>query len=261
MLKRPTKVVTAPLIASFRKLLPSPCMAVASLTVSPKETAPSASVGPQQRVDRLFSICNTGNVASTYTITHAEVTSPSKLVILSFDNDASGTITFGDTLITVGETTSASVAPGSCLGVLAVVDTLDVAPDSLLRIRLTARSNAPGAANGTAVDSGTIINSVGRGPQLSNPTSAALPPLKQVNGVSQAVLTRGTQFTYSVAFRNSGDVTARNLVMTDDLPAGVEYVAGSMELDHNGLKTTQLTLRIRTKALPAANTSKCVWPK
>lgn len=211
--------------------------AVANLTVGPKETAPSANVGPQQRVDRLFSICNTGNVASTYVITHADVTSPSKLVILSFDNDASGTITFGDTLITVGETTSTSVAAGSCLGVLTVVDTLDVPPDSVLRIRLTARSNSPGAANGSAVDSGTILNSVGRGPQFSNPSSAALPPLKQVNGVSQAVLPRGSQFTYAVAFRNSGDVTARNLVLADDLPVGVEYVAGSMELDHNGLKT------------------------
>ena len=211
--------------------------AVASLTVGPKETTPSANVGPQQRVDRLFSICNTGNVASTYVITHADVTSPSKLVILSFDNDASGTITFGDTLITVGETTSASIPAGSCLGVLAVVDTLDVPPDSVLRIRLTARSNSPGAANGSAVDSGTILNSVGRGPQFSSPSSPALPPLKQVNGVSQAVLSRGSQFTYSVALRNSGDVTARNLVLTDDLPAGVEYVAGSMELDHNGLKT------------------------
>ena len=210
--------------------------AVANLTVGPKETMPSANVGPQQRIDRLFSICNTGNVASTYVITHADVTTPSKIVILSFDNDASGTITFGDTLITVGETTSASVAAGSCLGVLAVVDTLDVPPDSVLRIRLTARSNSPGAANGSAVDSGTILNSVGRGPQFSNPSSAALPPLKQVNGVSQAVLPRGSQFTYAVAFRNSGDVTARNLVLADDLPAGVEYVASSMELDHNGLK-------------------------
>ncbi len=210
--------------------------AVANLTVGPKETMPSANVGPQQRVDRLFSICNTGNVASTYVITHADVTSPSKLVILSYDNDASGTITFGDTLITVGETTSESVAAGSCLGVLAVVDTLDVPPDSVLRIRLTARSNSPGAANGSAVDSGTILNSVGRGPQFTNPSSAALPPLKQVNGVSQAVLPLGSQFTYAVAFRNSGDVTARNLVLADDLPAGVEYVAGSMELDHNGLR-------------------------
>ncbi len=210
---------------------------VASLTVGPKETTPSANVGPQQRVDRLFSICNTGNVASTYVITHADVTSPSKLVILSFDNDASGTITFGDILITVGETTSTSIAPRSCLGVLAVVDTLDVTPGSLIQIHLTARSNSPGAANGSAIDSGTIINSVGRGPQFSNPSSVALPPLKQVNGASQAVLTRGAQFTYSIAFRNSGDVSARNLILVDDLPTGVEYVAGSMELDHNGVKT------------------------
>ena len=43
-------------------------VAVATLTVLPKETAPSASVVPQERITRLFRICNTGNVANTYTI-------------------------------------------------------------------------------------------------------------------------------------------------------------------------------------------------
>ena len=209
---------------------------VATLTVAPKETAPSANVDPQERITRLFRICNTGNVPNSYVIADAEVSSPSKLIILSFDNDASGTVSFDDSLITVGTTSSASVAPGSCLGVLAVVDTLDVPSDSLLRIHLKARSNATGAANGRAEDDGTIINSVGRGPQLTNPTSAALPPLKQVNGSSQAVVTRGNPFTYSIAFRNSGDVTARNLVLTDEIPAGIEYVAGSLRLERNGTK-------------------------
>ena len=99
---------------------------VATLTVAPKETVPSASVGPQQRITRLFRICNTGNVPNSYTIVDADVSSPSKLVILSFDNDSSGTVSFDDLLITIGSTSSASVAPGSCLGVLAVVDTLDI---------------------------------------------------------------------------------------------------------------------------------------
>src|SRR5687767_5466585 len=43
-------------------------LAVAALTVAPKETTPSASVVPQERVTRLFRICNTGNVANSYTI-------------------------------------------------------------------------------------------------------------------------------------------------------------------------------------------------
>lgn len=208
-------------------------LSVATLAVSPKETTPSASVSPHQRITRLFRICNTGNVPDSYTIAQADVSSPSKLLILSFDNDVSGTVSFDDLLITIGETSSATVAPGSCLGVLAVVDTLDIPADSLLRIHLRARSNATGAANGRAEDYGTIINSVGRGPQFTNPNSVALPPLKQVNDTNQTVVTRGNPFTYSVAFRNSGDVTARNVVLTDDIPAGIEYVAGSLRLESN----------------------------
>jgi len=195
---------------------------VATLTVAPKETTPSATVGPQQRITRVFRICNTGNVPNSYTITGAEVSSPSKIIVLSFDNDANGTISFDDLLITIGETSSTTVAPGSCLGVLAVVDTLDIPADSLLTIHLRARSNATGAANGRVEDDGTIINSLGRGPQLTSPTSAALPPLKQVNGTNQAVVTRGNPFTYSIAFRNSGDVAARNVVLTDEIPTGIE---------------------------------------
>jgi uncharacterized repeat protein (TIGR01451 family) len=209
---------------------------VATLTVSPKETAPSASILPLERITRLFRICNTGNVANSYTIVNTDVTAPAQLDSLYFDNDADGTLTIGDTLIAVGSTSSASVAPGSCLGVLAIIDTHEIPYSSLLRIHLTAHSNASGAANGNVEDDGTIINEVGKGPLFSSPTNPALPPLKEVNGSSQAVVTRGNPFTYSIAFRNSGDVVARNLVLSDDLPAGVEYVAGSLHLDFNGSK-------------------------
>jgi uncharacterized repeat protein (TIGR01451 family) len=211
-------------------------LAVATLTVSPKETTPSGNVSPHERITRLFRICNTGNLPNTYTVTAIEVNTPSTLVNLYFDSDASGTVTSGDSVITVGSTPSLSVATGFCLGVLAVVDTNDAPPDSLLRIHLTARSNAEGAANGNPVDDGTIINSVGRGPVFSNPSNAGLPPLKQVNGENQAVITRGTPFTYTISFRNSGDVTAHNFLLVDDLPDGVEYVTNSLHLENNGSK-------------------------
>ena len=208
--------------------------AVATLTVTPKETAPSASVVPQERITRVFRICNTGNVANSYTIVNTDVTAPATLDSLYFDNDASSTLTVGDSLITVGSTSSASVVPGSCLGVLAIADTNAVPFSSLLRIHLTAHSIANGAANGNVEDDGTIINEVGSGPHFSNPSSPALPPLKEINGANQAVVTRGNPFTYTISFRNSGDVAARNLVLSDDLPAGVEYVAGSLHLENNG---------------------------
>ena len=210
-------------------------LAVATLTVAPKETVPSASVVPQERVTRIFRICNTGNVANTYTVVNNDITAPATFDSLYFDNDASGTLTVGDPVITVGATSSNSVAPGSCIGVLAIVDTNAIPFSSLLRIHLTAHSNATGAANGNVEDDGTIINEVGRGPLFSNPNSPALPPLKEVNNSNQAVVTRGNSFTYSIAFRNTGDVSAHNLVLTDDLPTGIDYVANSLHLEAAGI--------------------------
>jgi uncharacterized repeat protein (TIGR01451 family) len=211
-------------------------LAVVTLTVSPRETAPSANVGPHERITRLFRICNTGNTANSYTITDADVSAPATLVSLYFDIDASGTSTTGDSPITIGATSSPTVPTGSCLGVLAVVDTKDSPANSLLRIHLTAHSNATGAANGVAADDGTIINSIGKGPIFSSPANSTLPPLMEINGSSQTVVSRGSLFTYSISFRNSGDVTARNLVVSDDLPASIEYIAGSLHLEHDGAK-------------------------
>jgi uncharacterized repeat protein (TIGR01451 family) len=211
-------------------------LAVATLAVTPKETTPSANVGPQERVTRLFSICNTGNLTNTYTVTNIAVNAPSTLVSLFFDGDDTGTVTTGDEQITVGSTVSPPVGPGLCVGVLAVVDTNDAPPNTLLRINLTARSNAEGAANGNPQDEGTIINSVGRGPVFTSPVNTAQPPLKQVNGSNQAIITRGVPFTYTISVRNSGDVTAHNFVLVDDLPEGIDYVANSLHLEHNGSK-------------------------
>jgi uncharacterized repeat protein (TIGR01451 family) len=207
--------------------------AVATLTVSPKETVSSASVTQREHVTRLFRICNTGNIPNTYSIVNTDVTAPATLNSLFFDNDGSGTVTSGDPQITVGSTSSISVAPGMCLAVLAVVDTNDIPFGSLLRIHLTAHSNATGAVAGNTEDDGTILNDVGNGPHFSSPNNSALPPLKEVNSQTQAVVTRGNPFTYSIAFRNTGDVAAHNFKLSDDLPAGVEYVPNSLHLENN----------------------------
>lgn len=211
-------------------------LAVPALVVSPKETSPSANVGPHERLTRAFRICNSGNVPNSYLISQAEVNAPATLVSLFFDNDGSGTVNGGDTAITIGWTPSIVIAPSSCLAVLAVVDTNDSPANSLLQIDLTALANGNNSASGPVQDIGRIINAVGKGPQFTNPSSAALPPLKEVNGNSQAVVERGIPFTYTIAFRNSGDVTARNLVLSDDLPVGAEYVANSLHLENNGAK-------------------------
>src|SRR5205807_7147248 len=118
---------------------------------------------------------------------------------------------------------SPQLSPGGCIGVLAVVDTNDVPPHSTLTISLAARSNAVNTVNGRGEDTGTIINAVGLGPRFTDPDNPDLPPNMSVNGASQTVVSTGSQFSYTLAFRNSGDTAARNVVVDDQLPAAIEY--------------------------------------
>ncbi|MGH9957148.1 MAG: isopeptide-forming domain-containing fimbrial protein, partial [Pyrinomonadaceae bacterium] len=207
---------------------------VAALSVTPDETTSSASVGQGERLTRAFRICNTGNIADSYTVTNAEVNSPASLVNLHFDVDGTGTLTAADILLTLNGQASTQVSAGECLGVVAVVDTNDSPMGSNLTIRMTARSNVDGV-NGRPSDDGTIINAVGAGARLTSPTDANLPPLKTVNGASQAIVSPGATFTYTLAFRNSGDGPARSVVVTDNLKAELEYAPGSLSIDGRNL--------------------------
>jgi uncharacterized repeat protein (TIGR01451 family) len=208
---------------------------VATVIVTPDETSPSDTAAPNDRITRVFRICNTGNNTDSFTVTRAEVNTPATISSLYFDNDGSGTFTNGDVAITVGATSSPQLPSGSCIAVLAVIDTNNIAPQSNLTIDLVARSNAVNAVNGVAEDSGKIINAVGQGARLTDSTNSLLPPNKLVDGVSQKVINGGDQFTYAITFRNSGDVAARNVVFDDPLPAKIEYVPGSLQLNDQGL--------------------------
>ena len=206
-------------------------LAVATLAVTPDETAPSDTVAPRERVTRLFRVCNTGNNTDTFTLTRFDLTAPATLNALYFDIDGSGTLTDGDTPVRVNESISPQLPPGGCIGLLALIDTNDAPAQSTLTINITARSNAVNAVNGRGEDTGTIINAVGQGARLTDPGNANLAPSKLVNGLSQTVVSAGTQFTYAIAFRNSGDTVARNVLLDDQLPASIEYVPGSLQLN------------------------------
>jgi uncharacterized repeat protein (TIGR01451 family) len=205
-------------------------LAVSTLNVTPDETDPSASVAPNERVTRLFSICNTGNTPDLYTITRAEASAPATLTSLHFDVDGNGTLGDSDSLIQIGASLSPRLAPGRCVGVLAVVETGNVAPNSHLTINITARSNVTQSVNGLAENDGTIINAVGNGARLTDPANPNLPPLKLVEGHERISTSPGQVLTYTISFRNSGDVAARRVSIVDELPAALEYVPGTLHL-------------------------------
>ncbi len=204
---------------------------VATVVVTPDETASSETVAPRDQVTRLFRICNTGNNVDTFSITRFNLTSPATLETLYFDIDGSGTLTNGDAPITLNETASPDLSPRSCIGVLAVINTNDVPAQSTLTITTTARSNSTNAVNGRGLDDGTIINAVGLGARLTDPANSSLAPSKLVNGLAQTVVTQAGEFSYTIAFKNTGDTAARNVVMVDQLPATIAYSAGSLQVN------------------------------
>lgn len=224
--------------ASFSTVSPTvsiTILAVSTLNVTPDETEPSASVGPNERVTRLFNICNTGNTPDLYTITRAEVAAPARISALHFDVDGSGVLGDSDPLIQIGASLSPRLAPGRCVGVIAVVETDNVAPHSRLSISITARSNVTQSVNGLAQNDGTIINAVGNGARLTHPTNPNLSPLKLVEGQERISSSPGQTLNYTISFRNSGDVAARRVVLADELPASLEYVPGTLRLGQRSL--------------------------
>jgi uncharacterized repeat protein (TIGR01451 family) len=210
-------------------------LTVAAVTVTPDETDPTATVAPGERVVRPFRLCNTGNTADFYTIASVEVSAPASLVSLHFDADGSGTVTDADRAVAVGTTMSPRLARGQCVGLLATVDTNQGPQGQQFTIRVVARSSVADALNAGAQDSGTVVNVYGKGARLTAPDNPALPPAKLVEGHERVTGSAGQALNYTVSFRNSGDVAARKVVARDDLPDGLDYVAGTLRLNGRAL--------------------------
>src|SRR6185369_3956607 len=200
---------------------------VALVYVSPNETEPSAQIEHHQELTRLFQVCNGGN-ASERVVIKADVPPPARVIGLRFDNDGSGTISSPDQDIEVGVTHSPLLQSGDCIGVLVQVNSESFPAQSNLPIRLTARTTTVSAANGIQEVTGQILNKVIAGARLTGPAGDG-PPLLLVNGLKQVVSTSNQLISYSLVLRNSGDSMALGIDFVDELPAGLEYVTGTLK--------------------------------
>jgi uncharacterized repeat protein (TIGR01451 family) len=202
---------------------------VTLLSVTPNETAPSAQVQRYQEFTRLFRICNGGNDSERVMVSKIEISSPARVMGLSFDVDGSGTLSGTDLEIRIAETLSPNLGPGACTGVLVLLNSESFPAQTNLAVRLTARSTNAAAANGIQEATGQIINAVSDGPRITGPDGLA--PALLVNGRLQTVASAHDVLTYSLALSNSGDGPAQGIVYLDHLPEGLEYVAGTFRVD------------------------------
>ncbi|MEZ5427065.1 MAG: isopeptide-forming domain-containing fimbrial protein [Pyrinomonadaceae bacterium] len=211
-------------------------LAVPAVTVTPDETSPSEIIAPNERITRLFRICNTGNAADSFAPTDARISAPATIEQIFFDADNSGTISSGDTPVVIGQTVSPQLAPGACIGVLYDIQTGSLTPQTEVVIGLTARTSRvlPGTDT-RPQDDGTIINTAGTGVILTSPTDANLPPVKLVEDQARYVAVPGQTLNYKIIFRNRGSVAARQVRVVDELPEELEYVRQTLRLNNRSL--------------------------
>jgi uncharacterized repeat protein (TIGR01451 family) len=202
--------------------------AVPGLAVTPDDTAASTAHTPQERITKVFRLCNTGNIAESFILKSADVNAPAALVGFYFDLDDNGIVSSGDTPVIVGTTVSPSFYSDRCLGVLAVVDTNDTATGSLVTMHLSAVVAGQHGGGTAAEDEGTIISLIGTGPIFSSPSNPQQRPLMLVDGKDRITATPGQTLTYSLSFTNSGDAPGRNVVVVDQLPINLEYIPDSL---------------------------------
>ena len=205
--------------------------AVSSIVVTPDETNPSEVVVANETIVREFSVCNTSNQADSYTITTASVSAPAQIESLFYDADNNGTISSGDVEITLGQALSNIVNPNSCIKILVRIDTNDLSLNQEVKVDLTARSNDTNTVNGRVEDSGSILNNSGTPANFTDPVDPTLIPSKLVENQSSYVSSKNEALDYAISFKNSGDAQARNVVVSDELPDQLTYVAGTLKLD------------------------------
>lgn len=175
----------------------------------------TAAVRPGGSVVLAHRLDNTGMRPDQITLVTTILTGWS--VSLYVDVDRDGAIGAADSVATV-----VSVAPGGSLQLLArVTAPADAADSSSATLRLNARSGNAAAATAEAEDVVTVV-----GPQ---------PALRLEKAASRPGAAHGDTIAFTLTVRNDGDAPADTATIVDSLPAGMQYVAGSLAHDGTSL--------------------------
>src|SRR5258706_6959320 len=67
---------------------------VSGVKVTPDETGPSTNTAPNERLTKIFRICNAGNGPDSFTIPRIDINAPASLISLHFDVDGNGTLMY-----------------------------------------------------------------------------------------------------------------------------------------------------------------------
>jgi len=230
--------------------------AVSAIAVSPKETAvdPVTEGFPGGTpIVRTFTISNAGNVADAYTIQSAN-TGAGTISSVAFVTP-SGTVP-----VTLGSTTSPTLQPGESIAVQLAIATTGAAVGTAFPIALTARSTNAAPANGLVSDSGKEWALAQPGASIAGPGGPATSVNKLVDQVRTHTATPGETVTYSIIFKNYGGSPATNVVIVDDVPAGIVALPQTAALNGTNIASSatlagqRLTVKVGTLGVGVVDT-------
>ncbi len=220
--------------ASVSNTLSVTVAAVSSLILTPKENGcdpatDSYAVG--NPVTKTFTILNSSNVADAYTIASAQTTAGTVTSLAFFTSG-------GTTPAVAGSTVSPTVPPGGTLGVRVVVSAPNVAAGGKFSVSLAVQTTVTGTANGLQTDSAAQCAVAGLAAAIAGPQGPGTLVDKRVDGTTFVQSAPGSTVTYSLAFKNTGEVPALNAVLNDPLPAGILPDLSSVQLNGKPVPAT-----------------------
>lgn len=224
-----------------------------ALTLTWQDASPVAANTPDTNTPLTFALTNTGNGSETFTLTrnnslpgdqYDPLSSGTPIYIESNSTPGLQTGVGGDSVYTGSVTLPANAGSNSTVLIYVMSDTpVGLAQGNLGDVQLTAASATSGAS-GAAL--GTVLAGAG---DAGSDAMVGVPLAQadatgqyQINGlavsinktllspVNPALLTPGAIVTYRLELTLTGTGIATNLVLSDPIPAGLSYVAGTAQL-------------------------------
>lgn len=220
-------------------------VAVTSLSANPTAAAAGTTV-------LTYQVTNTGNGSEAFDLTADPAVSGNAfnpaLQSIAYDTNGNGVYDPGTDVILAAGTPTPAIAPDSSLTVFVLTTLPGTATDGQTgQVRLTATSTTGSGTPGTVfagqgAGGGDAV--VGASTALANALATEIARLAAVNLTKSAAILDpfGTQqpvpgaiVTYSLLAIVSGAGTASNLNVTDVIPVGTTYQAGTLTLDGSPL--------------------------
>jgi uncharacterized repeat protein (TIGR01451 family) len=200
--------------------------AISALAVTPKESAPNASLDGYpagSNVTKTFLIANASNIPDAYRIT-ALTADKGRIVSAAFQTSS------GAVPVTVGSTVSPPVQPGESISLQVIVDTTGITPGSSFAVHVTAQTTAS-AANGSQSDSGEQWLVAATPSIFAGPSSPDTPVQKTVDQQVAVQAQPSGIVTYQITVKNYGGTAATHAVLADTVPDGLIADASSTLLN------------------------------